>query len=60
MDDVNTLIQCLSGSLTLLVKSGVLQEDNTNRVIQSQGYEGLFNLLNEKFFEYENHNGVSD
>lgn len=42
---------CLKAALTLLVKSGVLKEDDVLNAISGGGHDGIFELLNEKYKE---------
>ena len=46
-----TEIVCLASALTLLVEAGEIDEEQTNDVIQKEGYEGLYNLLNARYKE---------
>lgn len=47
----NTVEDCLAGSLTLLHYTGTIHFEESAIVIANSGYEGLFNLLNEKYKE---------
>ena len=48
---VITEITCLACALTLLIKAGELDEKQTNEVIEKEGYQGLYDLLNARYKE---------
>lgn len=54
MDNKITERICLVSAQTLLVKAGEIDEKQTNEVIQNEGYEGLYNLLNARYKEKYN------
>ena len=45
---------CLLASLTLLVKANILDESDITMVIDKGAFEGLYDLLNEKYKEIFN------
>jgi flagellar biosynthesis regulator FlaF len=50
----NKLKECLSASLTLLVMLGVLEKQDALKRIKENNYDGLFELLNDKYIEIKN------
>ncbi|GIN10179.1 hypothetical protein J26TS2_00460 [Shouchella clausii] len=42
---------CLAASLTLLYYTGTIHHTEIKEAISTGGYEGLFDLLNDKFRE---------
>lgn len=42
---------CLAAALTLLVKAGEIDARRINEVIPTEGYEGIYNLLNARYKE---------
>lgn len=53
MDDGKVITEriCLVAALTLLIKSGETDGVQANELIQKEGYEGLYNLLNTRYKE---------
>lgn len=45
---------CLAASLTILIKLGVLTQKDILKKLDDESYEGLFDLLNEKYKEIVN------
>ncbi|MCM3179728.1 hypothetical protein [Cytobacillus horneckiae] len=54
MDNEKKASECLSASLTLLVELGILEKQVVMDTINVCGYEGLFQVLNDKFIEVKN------
>lgn len=53
MNDSKGLIQCLAASLTIIVHKRILTQQDLDNAIKENGYDGLFDLLNETFKELE-------
>jgi hypothetical protein len=54
MDYCESMANCLTGCLTILIKLKVIDEKEALSVIHEKGYEGLFDFLDEKFLEIKN------
>lgn len=53
MDDTKAITErrCLAAALTLLIKAGEIDEVQTFELMEKDGFEGLYNILNARFKE---------